>query len=222
MIGGEASYGSAEVPLAVRRRAGPLRDHAGPEHRLGPGAAALPRGLPMSRADGDRFRPHRLIRRLARAALRRGLLPGDAHRRGRAARPAGVDPLRGARQASRTIPGTRSGPTCEELSGLLAAAGRAAGSRATRRSPGSGSGSSGASGCWGWWPLIGIPVGVGAAVFLEEYAPPGRLRRIIQTNIANLAGVPSIVYGILGLAALRPGLRRQGPGAGPVACWPGP
>ncbi len=45
-----------------------------------------------------------------------------------------------------------------------------------------------------------IPVGVGAAVFLEEYAPPGRLRRVIQTNIANLAGVPSIVYGILGLA----------------------
>ena len=48
--------------------------------------------------------------------------------------------------------------------------------------------------------LIGIPVGVGAAVFLEEYAPPGRWRTIIQTNIANLAGVPSIVYGILGLA----------------------
>jgi phosphate transport system permease protein len=48
--------------------------------------------------------------------------------------------------------------------------------------------------------VIGIPVGVGAGVFLEEYAPPGRMRRIIQTNIANLAGVPSIVYGILGLA----------------------
>jgi phosphate transport system permease protein len=48
--------------------------------------------------------------------------------------------------------------------------------------------------------LIGIPVGIGAGVFLEEYAPPGRLRRVIQTNIANLAGVPSIVYGILGLA----------------------
>jgi phosphate transport system permease protein len=46
-----------------------------------------------------------------------------------------------------------------------------------------------------------IPVGVGAAVFLEEYAPPGRIRRIIQLNIANLAGVPSIVYGLLGLAA---------------------
>ena len=48
--------------------------------------------------------------------------------------------------------------------------------------------------------LFGIPVGVGAAVYLEEYAPPGRLRQLIQTNIANLAGVPSIVYGILGLA----------------------
>ncbi len=48
--------------------------------------------------------------------------------------------------------------------------------------------------------LLAIPVGVGAGVYLEEYAPPGRLRRIIQTNIANLAGVPSIVYGILGLA----------------------
>jgi phosphate transport system permease protein len=48
--------------------------------------------------------------------------------------------------------------------------------------------------------LIGIPVGIGAAVYLEEYAPPGRIRRMIQTNIANLAGVPSIVYGILGLA----------------------
>jgi len=48
--------------------------------------------------------------------------------------------------------------------------------------------------------LIGIPVGVGAGVYLEEYARPGRIRSFIQTNIANLAGVPSIVYGILGLA----------------------
>ncbi len=48
--------------------------------------------------------------------------------------------------------------------------------------------------------LFAIPVGVGAAVYLEEYVRPGRVRRIIQTNIANLAGVPSIVYGILGLA----------------------
>ncbi len=48
--------------------------------------------------------------------------------------------------------------------------------------------------------VIGIPVGIGAGVYLEEYALPGRLRRLIQMNIANLAGVPSIVYGILGLA----------------------
>ena len=47
---------------------------------------------------------------------------------------------------------------------------------------------------------ICFPIGVGAAIYLEEYAPRGRITRIIQTNIANLAGVPSIVYGILGLA----------------------
>jgi len=45
-----------------------------------------------------------------------------------------------------------------------------------------------------------IPVGVSAAIFLEEYTPPGWFRRTIQINIANLAGVPSIVYGLLGLA----------------------
>jgi phosphate transport system permease protein len=48
--------------------------------------------------------------------------------------------------------------------------------------------------------LIAFPVGVGTAIWLEEYAPVNRLTRIIETNIANLAGVPSIVYGILGLA----------------------
>lgn len=45
-----------------------------------------------------------------------------------------------------------------------------------------------------------VPVGIGAAVYLEEYASRNWLNRVIQTNIANLAGVPSIVYGILGLA----------------------
>ena len=45
-----------------------------------------------------------------------------------------------------------------------------------------------------------IPVGVLAAVYLEEYARPNRLTEFININIANLAGVPSIVYGILGLA----------------------
>lgn len=48
--------------------------------------------------------------------------------------------------------------------------------------------------------LISIPLGIGAAVYLEEYAKPGRLSTIIEINIANLAGTPSIVYGILGLA----------------------
>lgn len=47
--------------------------------------------------------------------------------------------------------------------------------------------------------LISVPIGVGAAVYLEEYAPASRWRNIVQLNIANLAGVPSIVYGILGL-----------------------
>jgi phosphate transport system permease protein len=47
---------------------------------------------------------------------------------------------------------------------------------------------------------IGVPLGVGAAVYLQEYAGRNRLTRWIELNIANLAGVPSIVYGILGLA----------------------
>jgi len=48
--------------------------------------------------------------------------------------------------------------------------------------------------------LLAFPLGVGAAIYLEEYAADNRLNRLIQTNINNLAGVPSIVYGILGLA----------------------
>ncbi|HWK54086.1 MAG TPA: phosphate ABC transporter permease PstA [Hyphomicrobiales bacterium] len=48
--------------------------------------------------------------------------------------------------------------------------------------------------------LISIPVGVATALYLEEFAKRGRLSRLIEVNIANLAGVPSIVYGILGLA----------------------
>jgi phosphate transport system permease protein len=47
---------------------------------------------------------------------------------------------------------------------------------------------------------VSFPLGVGAALYLEEYAPRNWVTRTIQTNIANLAGVPSIVYGILGLA----------------------
>jgi phosphate transport system permease protein len=48
--------------------------------------------------------------------------------------------------------------------------------------------------------VIAFPLGVGTAIWLEEYAPNNRFTRIIETNIANLAGVPSVVYGILGLA----------------------
>jgi phosphate transport system permease protein len=48
--------------------------------------------------------------------------------------------------------------------------------------------------------LLAFPIGVGAAIYLEEYAAENWFNRIIQTNINNLAGVPSIVYGILGLA----------------------
>ena len=48
--------------------------------------------------------------------------------------------------------------------------------------------------------LFSVPVGVGAAIYLHEYARDNRVTRFIKLNIANLAGVPSIVYGILGLA----------------------
>lgn len=48
--------------------------------------------------------------------------------------------------------------------------------------------------------LIAFPVGVAAAVYLEEFAPKNRLTEIIEVNINNLAAVPSIVYGLLGLA----------------------
>jgi phosphate transport system permease protein len=47
---------------------------------------------------------------------------------------------------------------------------------------------------------VAFPLGVGTAIWLEEYAPRSRLKTVIETNIANLAGVPSTVYGILGLA----------------------
>ncbi len=47
--------------------------------------------------------------------------------------------------------------------------------------------------------LIALPLGVGAAVYLEEYSAQTRWRKTVQLNISNLAGVPSIVYGILGL-----------------------
>lgn len=48
--------------------------------------------------------------------------------------------------------------------------------------------------------LMTIPIGVGTAIYLEEFASKNRLNRLIELNIANLAGVPSVIYGLLGLA----------------------
>lgn len=69
-----------------------------------------------------------------------------------------------------------------------------------------------------WPPLVGtlflmvlvtlaaFPIGLGAAIYLEEFAPRNRLTAVIETNIANLAAVPSIIYGLLGLAVFYRGL----------------
>ncbi len=51
----------------------------------------------------------------------------------------------------------------------------------------------------GMTAVLTVPVGVGAAIYLEEYAPDNFLTRVIEINVANLAGVPSIVYGLLGM-----------------------
>ncbi|PJF42609.1 MAG: phosphate ABC transporter, permease protein PstA [Phototrophicales bacterium] len=48
--------------------------------------------------------------------------------------------------------------------------------------------------------IFAFPVGIGAAIYLEEYAGNNPIKRLIQTNIDNLAGVPSIIYGLLGVA----------------------
>jgi phosphate transport system permease protein len=65
--------------------------------------------------------------------------------------------------------------------------------------------------------VVALPIGVGAAVYIEEYARDTRLTRFIRANIRNLAGVPSIVYGILGLVVfvdvmhkIMPGLKETG------------
>jgi len=66
----------------------------------------------------------------------------------------------------------------------------------------------------GFTALWTFPIGVGAAIYLEEYAPRGRITSLIQTNISNLAGVPSIVYGLLGLQLFVRGTIGIGPGFG--------
>ncbi|MFZ9847023.1 MAG: phosphate ABC transporter permease PstA [Flavobacteriales bacterium] len=47
--------------------------------------------------------------------------------------------------------------------------------------------------------IIAIPLGIGAGIYFEEYAKKSRLANILEINLANLAGVPSIIYGLLGL-----------------------
>jgi len=47
--------------------------------------------------------------------------------------------------------------------------------------------------------VLAFPLGIAAAVYLEEYAPNTKLTRLIDVNIRNLAGVPAVVYGILGI-----------------------
>ena len=46
--------------------------------------------------------------------------------------------------------------------------------------------------------IVAFPLGIASAVYLEEYAKPTRFTRFIQINIRNLAGVPAVVYGVLG------------------------
>ncbi|MCS7251535.1 MAG: phosphate ABC transporter permease PstA [Thermoflexus sp.] len=57
--------------------------------------------------------------------------------------------------------------------------------------------------------LFSVPLGIAAAIYLEEYAPRNRLTRLIELNINNLAGVPSIIYGLLGLELFVRGMRLE-------------
>jgi phosphate transport system permease protein len=54
---------------------------------------------------------------------------------------------------------------------------------------------------------LAFPIGIGSAIYLEEYARRGRLTRFITINVRNLAGVPAVVYGLLGVAVFVEGLR---------------
>ena len=49
--------------------------------------------------------------------------------------------------------------------------------------------------------VTALPVGIAAAIYLEEYAADTRLTRLLNTTVRNLAGVPAVVYGLLGLAS---------------------
>ena len=74
----------------------------------------------------------------------------------------------------------------------------------------------GTSGTGGGFTKFCFPVGVGAAIYLEEFAPRNRVTNFVEANISNLAGVPSVVYGLLGLGIFARFLRLG------RACWPVP
>ena len=59
----------------------------------------------------------------------------------------------------------------------------------------------------GFVAVLAVPIGIAAAIYLQEYARDTRVNRILIANIRNLAGVPSIVYGILGLVVFAQALR---------------
>jgi phosphate transport system permease protein len=65
--------------------------------------------------------------------------------------------------------------------------------------------------------IFSFPLGIGAAIYLEEYAPNTRFTRFINVNIRNLAGVPSIVYGLLGVAVFVQALRGLTGGASVIS-----
>ena len=62
--------------------------------------------------------------------------------------------------------------------------------------------------------LLAFPLGIGTAVYLEEYAPDNRFTRVLVLNIRNLAGVPSVVFGLLGLTVFVAALAALGVGDG--------
>jgi len=62
--------------------------------------------------------------------------------------------------------------------------------------------------------LLAFPLGIGTAVYLEEYAPDNRFTRLLILNIRNLAGVPSVVFGLLGLSVFVAALAALGVGNG--------
>ena len=175
----------------VRRRDDALCDDAGDEHPVALGHAAVPGDLSMSAAASESERAERIDegplhvrRRSARSRwtemVRVHVCHFDVVRTGRADRFAGRRALAG------------SGLALLVVSDQL----RLATPRRGRRP----------CGLWGslWLvslaTLFAVPVGVGAGIFLEEYEKKGWLRTLIEINLSNLAGVPSIVYGILGMA----------------------